>query len=85
MHPEVDWPTALDDYFDEYDDIGMGPDARSPRLFTLDENGDRWSVRQTLDDPSGHHGWAITASVDLPGPDDPDDMPQVVDVAVVSG
>ena len=85
MHPDVDWPSVLDDYFDEYDDIGMGPDARSPRLFTLDESGERWAVRQTLDDPSGDHGWAFTGAVELPAADDPDDMPRVVDLAVVFG
>ncbi|MGZ8179853.1 DEAD/DEAH box helicase [Williamsia sp. SKLECPSW1] len=85
MHPEVDWPTALDDYFDEYDDIGTGPQARSPHLFTVDDTVDPWTVRQTLDDPRADHGWAVTGRVEQPPADDPDALPRVVDVEIVAG
>ena len=60
-----DWETALEPYFDEHTDIGTGPDARGPALLMIEQGRDRWTVRQILDDPAGHHDWAITAEVDL--------------------
>jgi len=69
LDPGVDWPAALDAYFAEHDEIGTGPDARSVARLVIDEEPpDRvgfWQVRQILDDPAGHHDWAITAEVDL--------------------
>ncbi|UDF13124.1 DUF3516 domain-containing protein [Antiquaquibacter oligotrophicus] len=59
------WASALDDYFDEYDTIGTGPDARGPGLLVITEKPDHWEVRQILDDPEGNHDWGITARVDL--------------------
>ena len=29
----------------------------------------RWTVRQIIDDPEGHHDWAIVATVDLDASD----------------
>ena len=29
-----------------------------------------WRVRQTLDDPAGHHDWVIEATVDLDATDE---------------
>ena len=37
LDPEVDWPAALDAYYDEHDQIGTGGPARSPRLVEIDE------------------------------------------------
>ncbi|WP_343996281.1 DUF3516 domain-containing protein, partial [Williamsia deligens] len=85
LHPDVDWPAALDDYFDEYDDLGTAGDARSPRLFSLDESTTPWTVRQTLADPAGDHGWAFVGHVEAPPADEPDAMPRVVDLEVVEG
>jgi superfamily II RNA helicase len=65
LDPQVDWPGALDAYFAEHDAIGTGPDARSAARLVIDEEPDRWVVRQILDDPAGHHDWGITAEVDL--------------------
>ncbi|BCB83603.1 hypothetical protein Psuf_009160 [Phytohabitans suffuscus] len=31
----------------------------------IDQGRDRWTVRQILDDPAGHHDWAVTAEIDL--------------------
>jgi superfamily II RNA helicase len=59
------WEEALEPYFAEHTDIGTGPDARGPALLMIDQGRDRWTVRQILDDPAGHHDWAITAEVDL--------------------
>ncbi len=65
LDPGVDWPDALDAYFAEHDTIGTGPDARSAARLLIEEQPDRWVVRQILDDPAGHHDWGITAEVDL--------------------
>lgn len=60
-----DWASELRPYFDEYDSIGTGPDARGPRLFQVEQRPGFWHVRQVLDDPAGDHGWALAAVVDL--------------------
>ncbi|MEI3867868.1 DUF3516 domain-containing protein [Microbacterium sp. CCNWLW134] len=68
LDPDVDWPTSLDDYFDEHDEILTGGSARSSALVTIDETDaaeGRWAVEQTIDDPAGHHDWRIRAEVDL--------------------
>ena len=65
LDPDVDWPAALDAYFEEHDTIGTGPDARSAARIQIDEQPERWVVRQVIDDPAGHHDWGINAEVDL--------------------
>ena len=69
LDPDVDWPGALDRYFDEHDEILTGGPARSPRLVTVDESpagsDGLWQVEQTIDDPDGHHDWRIRGVVDL--------------------
>jgi hypothetical protein len=59
------WEAAGLDYFDEYDSIGTGPDARGPALLQVTREPGQWLVRQVIDDPEGDHDWAITAVVDL--------------------
>ncbi|WP_420488608.1 DEAD/DEAH box helicase [Microbacterium atlanticum] len=69
LDPDVDWPTALDAYFEEHDEILTGGPARSPRLVTVDETdaaaSGLWRVEQTIDDPAGDHDWRIRGVVDL--------------------
>ncbi|MEV0565610.1 DUF3516 domain-containing protein [Dactylosporangium sp. NPDC050588] len=60
-----DWQDAIEDYFDEYDSLGVGPDARGPALLVIEQKPDRWFVRQIFDDPAGDRDWGITAEVDL--------------------
>lgn len=60
-----DWADELTPYFDEYERIGTGPDARGPQLFQVEQRPGFWHVRQVLDDPAGDHGWALAAVVDL--------------------
>jgi superfamily II RNA helicase len=64
------WAEALEPYFAEYDEIGIGPDARGPAMLVIKEERDRWVVRQILDDPAGDRDWAISAEVDLRASDD---------------
>ncbi|MBV8539593.1 MAG: DUF3516 domain-containing protein [Pseudonocardiales bacterium] len=64
------WRHALEPYFDEHDEIGTGADARGPHLLIIDHQPGRWVVRQILDDPAGHHDWAINAEVDLAASDE---------------
>lgn len=69
LDPDVDWPAALDAYFDDHDEILTGGPARSPRLVTVDEADAAasgiWRVEQTIDDPAGDHDWRIRGVVDL--------------------
>ena len=59
------WADALEPYFDEHTDIGIGPDARSSAMLIITEHADRWEVRQIFDDPAGDHDWGVSATVDL--------------------
>jgi superfamily II RNA helicase len=64
------WAEALEPYFAEHGTLLTGADARGPALLLVDEQPDRWRVRQILDDPAGDHDWGITAEVDLAESDD---------------
>ncbi|GAA3439744.1 DEAD/DEAH box helicase [Kutzneria kofuensis] len=66
----VAWRDALEPYFDEYDRIGTGPNARGPQLLQITVEPERWLVRQVFDDPDGDHDWGIAAEVDLLGSDE---------------
>lgn len=63
------WGEAMDDYFDEYDDIFTDADARGPQLLTIDDNVSEhpgiWKVRQIISDPEDNHDWAMSAEIDL--------------------
>jgi len=65
------WEAALGAYWDEYEWMDAGPDARSPELLMIDRNpaddvGARsWTVRQIIGDPEDHRDFAIVATVDL--------------------
>jgi Domain of unknown function (DUF3516)/DEAD/DEAH box helicase len=63
------WDTAIGDYFAEHDFVGTDSDARGPDLFVVERTGRRWTVRQTLADPAGHHDWVIEAEVDVDASD----------------
>lgn len=66
LDPDADWSTALDDYFDEHEEILTGSAARSPQLCLIDETDPAvWRVEQTIDDPAGHYDWRIRADIDL--------------------
>jgi hypothetical protein len=65
-----DWASALEGYFEVYDEIGTGPAARGPGLLIIDEQPGQWAVRQILDDPAGDHDWGISAVVDLAASDE---------------
>ena len=66
------WGEAMDAYWDEYDELSTGPDARGPKLLQIEEvPEDRlWRVRQTFADPRGDHDWGISAEVDLTASDE---------------
>ncbi len=59
------WREAIEDYFDEYDDLGVGPDARGPALVAITTGTTTWTVRQIFDDPAGDRDWGIDAEIDL--------------------
>ena len=64
------WADAIEGYYDEHDEILLGPDARGPAMLIMNETGRRWTVRQILDDPEGDHDWGFSAEVDLDASDD---------------
>ena len=77
------WDEALEAYFGEHDEIGLGPAARGPSLLAVEavsgpppggsedaEPVRLWRVVQTIDDPEDHHDWVIEAEVDLDASDE---------------
>ncbi|HEY9417654.1 MAG TPA: DUF3516 domain-containing protein [Pseudonocardia sp.] len=59
------WHLSLEPYWERHDEIRTDAASRGPDLFIVNEGPGRWDVRQILDDPAGHHDWAICAEVDL--------------------
>ncbi len=66
------WSGAMDGYWEEYDELGTGPDARGPQLLHIEEvpQDGLWRVRQTFADPAGDHDWGLSAEVDLAASDE---------------
>ena len=64
------WRLALEPYFETYSEIGTGPDARGPQLLIVNEQPDRWVIRQIFQDPAGDHDWGISAEIDLAASDE---------------
>lgn len=66
------WQAALEPYFELYDEIGTGPNARGPKMLIIDTTTEPgvWHVRQIFDDPAGDHDWGISAEVDLAASDE---------------
>ena len=61
----------MDDYFDEYDDVDTGPDARGPEYFRLgDTTGRTWEVTQILKDPEDDNAFQFHGVVDLDASDE---------------
>jgi hypothetical protein len=61
----VEWEAALESYYEEHNQIGIGPDARGPALLIIEKEPEMWRVRQIFDDPAGDHDWGISAEIDL--------------------
>ena len=64
------WDAALEEYYAEHDAISTAADARGPDLLQVTASGRTWEVRQTLDDPAGHHDWVIEGLVHLDASDE---------------
>ncbi|MDX6331992.1 MAG: hypothetical protein QOI83_4375, partial [Streptomycetaceae bacterium] len=66
------WADAMDAYWDEYAELGTGPDARGPKLLQIEEEPEHglWRVRQVFADPNGDHDWGISAEIDLAASDE---------------
>jgi superfamily II RNA helicase len=54
---------TMAEYWDEFDEIGLGPGARSGERFSYDASSHR--VRQIIHDPDDTNEWAIEAEVDV--------------------
>jgi hypothetical protein len=63
------WAAALSPYFEDHQILQTGANARGPAMLLIEEERDRWRVRQILDDPAGDHDWGISAEVDLAASD----------------
>ncbi|MDX5318162.1 MAG: DUF3516 domain-containing protein, partial [Actinomycetes bacterium] len=75
------WRSAAAAYWNEYDWLGTGPEARA--AFAVDEgpapaeweiaglpgDGTGWLVRQRLDDPAGNADWELAVRVDVAASD----------------
>ncbi|PSK91387.1 superfamily II RNA helicase [Murinocardiopsis flavida] len=64
------WAEALAEYYEEHDEVGIGPDARGPKMLLIEEKPEVWEVRQVFADPAGDHDWGISAEVDLAASDE---------------
>ena len=66
------WSGAMEGYWEEYDELGTGPDARGPHLLGIEEvpQDGLWRVRQAFADPAGDHDWGLSAEVDLAASDE---------------
>jgi len=63
------WIQALDEYYEEHEEVLLDADARSKAYLMLDETDEEelhaWHVRQIFHDESGDNDFAIVADVDL--------------------
>jgi superfamily II RNA helicase len=64
------WQEALEPYFEMHGELPAGPEARGPHLLVIEQQPERWIVRQILDDFAGDHDWAISGEVDLTASDE---------------
>ena len=63
------WMQALDEYYEEHEEVLLDADARSKAYLMFDEADEEelhvWHVRQIFHDESGDNDFAIVADVDL--------------------
>ena len=63
------WSDALDDLYEDHEQILTDAQARSSDFFSLDDRDERqghtWRVRQIFDDVEGERDWGIAGIVDL--------------------
>jgi len=80
------WREAMEPYWAEYDDLGIGATARSAALVTISGGDQSWSLRQSFDDPAGDRDWGISADVALAASDDAGEpVIGIVDVGPLTG
>ena len=63
------WSDALDDLYEDHEQILTDAQARSSDFFSLDDRDERkghtWRVQQIFDDVEGDRDWGIAGIVDL--------------------
>mgnify|MGYP001943354588 CR=1 FL=1 len=64
------WRSEIAGYWEEYPDIGIGPDAGNRTMSQIRTDGRRWEVVQILDDADGDRDWRLYAEVDLDASDE---------------
>ena len=69
VYRQVQWQQALDEYFEEHEEILTDADARSTAYFEVDDKDERefhvWHVTQMFHDPEGYRDFGICADVEL--------------------
>nr|WP_272902208.1 DEAD/DEAH box helicase [Brevibacterium daeguense] len=68
------WENAIEEFYEEYGELGIDADARSSAFISIEPGTDYWSVRQVLDDPRGDRDWAIRARVDVAASDESEEV-----------
>src|SRR5690625_4948756 len=61
-----DWARAADPYWQEYEYLGTGNDARAASMTAIDKGSDTWTVTQILLDEQGDNDWRMRVEVDIP-------------------
>jgi len=56
---------ALAPYWEEYDAIRIGPDARSNAQLKIERRAEEWELSQILLDPDEHRSWHMRFRIDL--------------------
>jgi len=56
----------MSEYFSEYEQLRVDPQARHPKFLHFDVSSEQWLLRQTLVDPSDDLAWSIELSVNVP-------------------
>ena len=64
------WRSEIAGYWEEYPDIGIGPDAGNRTMSQIRTDGRRREVVQILDDADGDRDWRLYAEVDLDASDE---------------
>ncbi|GAB3581994.1 DEAD/DEAH box helicase [Calidifontibacter terrae] len=67
---EAAWAEDIALYFQDHDEMVLGPDSRGPQHLRIDHEKELWRVRQVIVDPDGDLDWGIDAEVPLAASDE---------------
>ena len=64
------WAEAMDEFFEDYQELYTDAEARSPQHLHLERSGRRWAFRQAFNDDQDHFDFGMTGHIDLDASDD---------------